>query len=107
MLQGLVRPSAAASALLQDLTRKHVVGAKHHSMIHGVHSLHPSSGSVVRMAKRWVANHLLSGLITTEAIELMVTKVYSDDETAQQPPSTVSAGFIRFLHLLASHDWLG
>ena len=108
MLQGLVRPSASAAALLKDLTRIHVTAAKHHSMIHAVHTLHPSSAAVVRMAKRWVANHLLSGLIATEAVELIVAKIYSDGETMHQDtPSTVTAGFLRFLHLLASHDWLG
>ena len=107
MLQGLVRPSPIAASLLKTLVRVHVVAAKHHSMIHAVHTLHPSSAGVVRMAKRWVASHMLSGLITTEALELMVAKVYSDDETPLQPPSTVTAGFLRFLHLMAYHDWLG
>jgi U3 small nucleolar RNA-associated protein 22 len=108
MLQGLVRPSSSASILLKDLTRIHVAAAKHHSIIHAVHTLHPSSAAVVRMAKRWVANHLLSGLVSAEIIELIVAKIYSDGETTHQgTPSTVTAGFLRFLHLLASHDWLG
>ncbi|KAL3914887.1 MAG: hypothetical protein SGILL_005901 [Bacillariaceae sp.] len=107
MLQGLVRPSPVASALLKDLTKMHVTAAKHHSMIHAVHTLHPSSTGVVRMAKRWVANHLFSGLIATEAIELMVAKVYSPEETPTEVPATVTSGFLRFLQLLASHDWLG
>jgi U3 small nucleolar RNA-associated protein 22 len=105
MLQGLVQPSPVASALLTELTRKHLVASKHHSTIHAVHSLHPSAGSVVRMAKRWLASHLLSGLIATEAIELLVAKVYSDDEALLEVPGTVQAGFLRFLHLLANHDW--
>jgi U3 small nucleolar RNA-associated protein 22 len=107
MLRSLVRPSARASSMLQDLTRAHIVAAKHHSMVHAVHTLHPSSAAVVRMAKRWVANHLLSGLISVEAIDLLVVKVYSDRETPVEVPSTVSAGFLRFLHLLSSHDWVG
>jgi U3 small nucleolar RNA-associated protein 22 len=107
MLQGLVRPSRVASSLLKTLTRVHVIAAKHHSMIHAVHTSHPSSAGVVRMAKRWVANHMLSGLVTTEALELMVAKVYSDNETPLETPSTVTAGFLRFLYLLAHHDWLG
>jgi len=107
LLKGLVRPSAVASSLLKTLTRVHVVAAKHHSMIHSVQTLHPSSSGVVRMAKRWVASHMLSGLITTEAIELMVAKVYSDNDSPLEPPSTVISGFLRFLQLLAFHDWLG
>jgi U3 small nucleolar RNA-associated protein 22 len=107
MLQGLVSPSPMASSLLQKLTKVHIVAAKHHSMVHAVHTLHPSSAGVVRMAKRWVANHMLSGLITIEVIELMVAKVYSDDETPLETPSTVTTGFLRFLYLFAHHDWLG
>jgi len=107
LLQGLVKPSPVACSLLKTLTRVHIVAAKHHSMIHAVHTSHPSSAGVVRLAKRWVANHMLSGLITPEAIELMVAKVYSDDETPLETPSTITAGFVRFLHLLAHHDWLG
>ena len=107
MLQGLIQPSSVASSLLQKLTRVHIVAAKHHSMIHAVHTLHPSSAGVVRMAKRWVANHMLSGLIGVETIELIVAKVYSDGDTPLETPSTVTAGFLRFLHLLAHHDWLG
>ncbi|KAG7353253.1 Nrap PAP/OAS1-like domain containing protein [Nitzschia inconspicua] len=107
MLEGLASPSAQATSLLGDLTRSHVIASKHHSMIHGVFTLHPSSGAVARMSKRWVANHLLSGLISSEAIELIVAKVYSEDKSPSGVPSTVTSGFIRFLHLLASHDWLG
>ena len=107
LLKGLVRPSPVASSILKALTRVHVVAAKHHSMMHSVYTLHPSSSGVVRMAKRWVANHMLSGLITTEAIELMVAKVYSNNGTPLETPSTVASGFLRFLQLLAFHDWLG
>ena len=90
---------------LQVLTREHVVSAMHHSMIHAIHTLHPSSGSVVRLAKRWTASHLLSDLIPFEAIELLVAKVYTNRDVPLDPPSTVVSGFLRFLHLLASHDW--
>jgi U3 small nucleolar RNA-associated protein 22 len=62
---------------------------------------------VVRAAKRWIANHLLSGLITTETIELMVAKVYSAEDKPIDVPATVTSGFLRFLHLLAFHDWFG
>jgi U3 small nucleolar RNA-associated protein 22 len=105
MLQGLVQPSPVASALLAELTKKHLVASRHHSTIHAVHTLHPSSGSVVRMATRWLASHLLSGMISIEALELMVARVYSDEEALLEVPGTVQAGFLRFLHLLANHDW--
>lgn len=40
-----------------------------------------------------------------EAIELLVAKVYTSRDVPLDPPATVVSGFIRFLHLLASHDW--
>jgi U3 small nucleolar RNA-associated protein 22 len=107
MLKGLSNPSPQATSLLRDINRTHVLAAKHHSMIHAVHTLQPSSAAVVRMAKRWIANHLLSGHITSAVIDLIVAKVYSDDENPSGVPSTITSGFIRFLHLLSSHDWLG
>lgn len=106
MLKALVNPSPVASALLIELSKKHVVAFRHHSTIHAVHTLHPSAASVVRMAQRWLASHLLSGLISMEAIELLVAKVYSDEEALLEVPGTVQAGFLRFLHLLAHHDWV-
>ena len=87
------------------LTREHVVLAMHHSMIHAIHTLHPSSGSVVRLARRWTAAHLLSDLVPFEAIELLVAKVYTNRDVPLDPPTTVVSGFLRFLLLLASHNW--
>lgn len=107
MLEGLVKPSPEASTLLKDLTRVHVIAAKHHSMIHAVHTLHPSAPFVVRMAERWCASHLLSGLMPTTIVELLVARVYSEGNTTMGPPATLMAGFLRFLHLLARHDWAG
>jgi U3 small nucleolar RNA-associated protein 22 len=105
MLQRLVTPSPAASQLLKDLTLRHILASRHHSTIHAVHTLHPSAPSVVRLARRWSASHLLSGHLTTELIELLVASVYSDDSVFVQPPATVAAGFFRFLQLLATSDW--
>lgn len=89
----------------QNLRREHVVSATHHSMIHAIHTSYPSSSSVVRLAKRWVAAHLLSDLIPFEAIELMVAKVYTNRDVPLVPPTTLVSGFLRFLHLLSSHNW--
>lgn len=105
MLQRLVTPSLAASQLLTQLTKIHLLASRHHSMIHAVHTLHPSAASVVRVAKRWAACHLLSGHMTTELLELLVARVYSDNSVFVQPPATVVAGFLRFLYLLANFDW--
>lgn len=105
MLRRLTNPSPLALALLVKLENTHVLASRHHSTIHAVHSLHPSAGSVVRIAKRWAASHLLSGHLRPEAIELLVAKVYTEDGFALKAPATAMAGFLRFLHLFSSHDW--
>jgi U3 small nucleolar RNA-associated protein 22 len=105
MLRKLQQPSPEAVSLLRVLTRDHVVSATHHSMIHAINTAHPSSSSVVRLAKRWTAAHLLSDLIPFEAIELLVAKVYTNRDVPLDPPTTVVSGFLRFLFLLASHNW--
>ena len=99
----------------QSLINRHVRGAMHHNLIHAVHTRHPSSSSVARLAHRWVASHMLSDLIPHEAVELLVASLYAEPETAgggnggggsvDQPPSTAVSGFLRFLRLLSRHDW--
>lgn len=62
---------------------------------------------------------MLSDQPTLEAIELMVAKTYTEAEGSidgverfpggigrvDVPPSTVVAGFLKFLQLLSTHDW--
>ena len=105
LLRGLFRPSPEATALLQLLTKEHVIASMHHSMIHAVHTSHPASASVVRLAKRWMAAHLLSGLVPHEAIELMVAHVFTNKNVPFEPPASTTAGFLRFLQVLATHDF--
>mmetsp|Transcript_43224 Transcript_43224/g.104671 ORF Transcript_43224/g.104671 Transcript_43224/m.104671 type:complete len:1010 (+) Transcript_43224:1470-4499(+) len=107
ILESLVQPSPEATALLKDLTRAHIISSKHHSMIHAVHSMHPSAPFVVRIAKRWCASHLLSDLLSVQVIELIVARMYSEETTRPGAPSTLPAGFLAFLHLLGTHDWAG
>jgi len=85
----------------------------HHSLIHAVNRRHPSASAVIRLASRWIASHMLSDVIPHGAVELMVAKIYTDssDSTTSKirsvdaPPSTLMAGFLKFLQLLFSHDW--
>lgn len=105
VLERLTRPGAEAVALLRDLKINHEVSLRHHSMIHAVNTLHPSAGSVVRLARRWADCHLLSGHLSTALIELVVARLYSQNSAFVAPPSSVQAGFMRFLQLLESFDW--
>jgi len=104
-LNSLREPTPEARTLRQTLTKQHIIRATHHSLIHAVHTQHPSAGAVVRLLRRWIAAHMLSGLIPVETVELIVASVF----TAPAPlkaPSTISSGFTRALKLLSSHDWV-
>lgn len=105
LLERLERPSAMATNLLNELRKIHILAARHHSIVHAVYTLHPSAAAVVRMAKRWIASHLLSGHISDDAVELMVAKLYTEEEATLRPPGTAMSGFVHFLNLLATHDW--
>lgn len=105
MLEKLESPSTEARTLLAKLTKEHVMAARHHNMVQALHTQHPTALAVVRLAKRWVASHFLSGHIAGNIIELMVAKVYSKGHVLLEAPSTISAGFCQFLHLLSSFDW--
>lgn len=111
LLEGLSKPNARASSMLNLLTKRHVVQPLHHCMIHSVYTKNPSSSAVVRLAKRWLSSHLFSGHIPFEAIELLVAYVYTSNINGNctalviDPPGTVVAGFLRFLQLLGNHDW--
>ncbi|KAL1469435.1 hypothetical protein MTO96_025044 [Rhipicephalus appendiculatus] len=57
------------------------------STLHGLQQQHSTFSAACRLAKRWVASHLLSNHVSEECIELLAAAVY------------------RFLALLANHDW--
>lgn len=113
MLKNLSNPTDEAKSLRLNLINRHVRGSMHHSLIHAVHTRHPSSSLVSRLAQRWVAAHMLSDMIPQEAIELVVAKAYTDPhekaaskmQSLGMPPSTAAAGFFRFLQVLSTHDW--
>lgn len=89
---------------MKYLDKQHIIASSHHSTIHAVHTRFPCASATVRLARRWVASHMLSGMFPTEALELIVAKVFTDPAPLATPGS-VAAGFLRFLHLLSSHDF--
>jgi len=116
-LASLRNPSKQDVALYKTLSKRHVKSVKHHSTIHAVHTRHPSAGYAVRLAKRWLASHMISSdVLPSEAVELIIASLYSDghgneDNTklsSSSPlgvPATPIAGFLRFLHLLSTYDF--
>ncbi len=104
ILEALRNPSREAITLRKLLIQRHVTASKHHFTIHGVNTKYAAAGPVVRLLRRWIASHMLSGLIPIEAIELLVASVFTDPAPFESP-TTVSCGFLRCLDLLSNHDW--
>jgi len=66
-------------------------------------------GEVCQVAKRWVASSNLSGHLDEIAIELLVAKGFIEPvgrSLDSITPMSVIAGFLQFLRLLASHNFL-
>ncbi|GMI78326.1 hypothetical protein like AT1G63810 [Hibiscus trionum] len=80
------------------------VRSQHASMVNGLQFRYPIFGLVVRLAKRWLASHLFSACLAEEAAELLVAYLFLKPLPFDVPCSRIT-GFLRFLRLLAEHDW--
>jgi U3 small nucleolar RNA-associated protein 22 len=105
LLRSLRFPSTESTELLEKLTRETVVSPMHHNFMHAIYTRHPSSSAVVRLAQRWLASHLLSGHIESEAVELLVAHVYTCNSVQWQAPGTILAGFMRLLRFISEFRW--
>eukprot|EP00593_Proboscia_inermis_P010125 CAMPEP_0171298618 /NCGR_PEP_ID=MMETSP0816-20121228/7389_1 /TAXON_ID=420281 /ORGANISM="Proboscia inermis, Strain CCAP1064/1" /LENGTH=602 /DNA_ID=CAMNT_0011773785 /DNA_START=26 /DNA_END=1834 /DNA_ORIENTATION=- len=118
LLENLKSPTKEALELKRVLLRKHIISASHHTTIHAINTRHPAASATTRLAQRWLHAHMLSGLIPLEALELLVAKVFTLAEEEEDNKSDISivggsrtpgsafSGFLRFLQLLVSHDWV-
>ncbi|KAJ7944284.1 Nucleolar protein 6 [Quillaja saponaria] len=84
--------------------KKLFIHSQHASMINGLQSRYPIYGPVVRLAKRWIASHLLSACLVEEAVELLVAYLFLNSLPFHAPCSRIT-GFLRFLRLLSEYDW--
>ena len=111
ILQNLQNPSKDAERMLQKYRKHCIVAAKHHALIHGVYTNHPSSSATVRLVKRWLSSHLLPSniddgyCIPFEVIELTVAYIYSNPSHLIGPPTTVTSGFMRWLYFVIDFKW--
>ena len=78
-------------------------GAQHTAALSALGRTHPALGLTVRLAKRWLSCQLYSGSVSDGLIELLAAHAFASPFT--RPPGSAIAGFSRFLHLLASHDF--
>lgn len=84
--------------------RRFIHAPMHHGSLAPMHHRFPSFSTATRLLKRWAAAHLLSGLITSEALELIAAHVYLDSGSRGAPMSA-TAGFLRALAFLSTWDW--
>uniref|UniRef100_UPI00358F8AAB nucleolar protein 6 n=1 Tax=Myxine glutinosa TaxID=7769 RepID=UPI00358F8AAB len=76
----------------------------HGSHICGLQGEFPAFSSGCRLARRWLAAHLLSDHVPVEAIELVAARVCLHS-IGHQPPGSPEAVFLQILFLLANFDW--
>ncbi|KAG6557753.1 hypothetical protein Mapa_000520 [Marchantia paleacea] len=102
-------PVKIGSAVLNSqpisLKGDRLLRSMHASILLGLHGLYPAFSPTVRLAKRWLASHLFSGVLADEAVELLVAHLFVNP-SPYVPPSSRVTGLLRFLRLLESHDWL-
>lgn len=91
---------------LDTTAAEHLLVAKprHAKAIHGLYTSNIVYGSVVRLAKRFIASQMMSRIISEELTELLVASVFLSPERYREPVSTWS-GFLHLLHLLSNFDW--
>jgi U3 small nucleolar RNA-associated protein 22 len=110
ILRDLQNPSGDASRLLKSFTKHSIIAAKHHSMVHGVYTSHPSSSATVRLVKRWLSSHLLASdgdcCLPFEVIELTVVYIYTNQARLLAAPATIFSGFMEWLRFVSSHNWM-
>lgn len=77
--------------------------AQHAKFMRTIAFGHHSFSHAVRLAKRWMSAMYLSEFVQSEAVELLVAHAYL--QPAPHTPKTPAGGFLRFVQLLATHDW--
>ena len=93
-------PTPSAKRVLKWRTTD---GAQHTAALSALGRTHPALGPTVRLAKRWLSCQLYSGSVSDGLVELLAAHAFASPFT--RPPGSAIAGFSRFLHLLASHDF--
>ena len=94
-------PRKQAIPALAHYTTRFLHRPAHHSAITPLHSHFPSYSSATRLLKRWIASHMLSLHIPSEAVELIMASVYLESGSTS-PPTSAGAGFARAVQRLAT-----
>lgn len=76
----------------------------HNSLIHSLNGHYRGYALACRLAKRWISSHMLSNYFCEELIELLTASLFISPQPFE-PPNCHATGFLRFLDLMANHDW--
>ncbi|BGP55361.1 hypothetical protein JCM8202_004701 [Rhodotorula sphaerocarpa] len=104
------RLAAAATAgdamsPLEVYLQRFVQSPRHHAAITSLQGHYPAFSQTVRLLKRWISAHLLSGHFSPEQLELFVASVFLDPASPYGVPNSGSTGFARVLERLARWKW--
>lgn len=79
---------------------------KLHGAVHGMCLKYPAMGNTSRLAKTWLSKHMLSGQISDDLVDLLVLSLFTCNTMFASAPTSHICGFLRFLHLIATFDWV-
>ena len=84
--------------------RDFVQSALHTQALVTLCTRHPLLSPTIRLVKKWFDEHLLTGHVAEELIELLAARTFVQPYP-WQPPSSAATGFFRTLSYLARWDW--
>ncbi|KAI8481867.1 Nucleolar protein 6 [Branchiostoma belcheri] len=97
--EGLLRERDNVAS--RELERETVMLPRLTSALHGLQQLYSSFSGCLRLAKRWVSAQLLHRHVPDVMVDLLVAHVFLHHSLSH----LLAVGFLRFLHLLSTHDW--
>ena len=103
-MSDLQASQASSQNIVDEMERFFVHMPALSSYSHSVYLKHTSFSRAVRLAKRWVNTHMFSGIVSDEAVELLVAFLYQHPAPLA-PPVFGHVGFLRFLKLLSTFNW--
>ncbi|KAF8528430.1 Nrap protein [Hysterangium stoloniferum] len=92
----------AAIRALSTYRRRFTCAPAHHAAILALHHKMPAFSYTVRLVKRWLGAHWLTGRITEEAVELICVRVFLLNEG--DIPACGKRGFVRVVGFLSRWD---
>eukprot|EP00958_Prasinococcus_capsulatus_P010473 scaffold1025_cov381-Prasinococcus_capsulatus_cf.AAC.9 len=99
-------PRAPPAKSVQEVKHftQYFTETQHAALMHSLKARFPTFASVCQLAKRWVGSHLCSSCIEERAVELLCAASFVGHSLYPVPSARI-AGFARFIHLLATHNF--